>query len=109
MASSVSNTAIKFRKHSGLQKEVIKLYRDLMGAVRHKYQKEEGIQSSSKDNLITFIRDNFKQKAHSIPFKDISRIEYFLNQGRRQLKQLRNSQFETFSMHSTNSSNVPKS
>ncbi|KAJ5224139.1 hypothetical protein N7468_008681 [Penicillium chermesinum] len=63
---------------SGLQREVLSLYRQCL---RHIRQKPE----ESRGNFKRFARAEF-QKNLSVSKKDFSTIEYLLRRGRRQLE-----------------------
>jgi len=93
----MSSTLLGARRHSGLQKEVLKLYGAFMREIREKRKSKS---FSSDDNIISlekYIRQQFKLRSNSVSIREISRIEYFLNLGKRQLRTLKSSQIEGFS------------
>ena len=66
----------RFVRHSGLQKEILRLYKELLRTA----QKKE-LPRSSIEN----IRQRFRQRAEW-PHRDIETIEAWLRQGRSQLE-----------------------
>ncbi|EKM49519.1 uncharacterized protein PHACADRAFT_153914 [Phanerochaete carnosa HHB-10118-sp] len=65
--------------HSGLQKEVLALYRSALRMVRTK-------PVATRPSFRLFIRYSFKTQAESISPRDVSAIEHLLRKGRRQLE-----------------------
>ncbi|KAH7132055.1 complex 1 protein-domain-containing protein [Dendryphion nanum] len=65
-------------KYSGLQRDVLSLYRQCLRAVREK-------PSDTRGNFRDFARSEFRQHA-SVNKKDFSTIEYLLRNGRRKLE-----------------------
>ncbi|PRP89179.1 hypothetical protein PROFUN_01899 [Planoprotostelium fungivorum] len=75
--------------------QVLKLYHDMMTvAIKKPPPKHDLKDFGPTSSLSNHIRSIFKERAHTVQFKDINRVEFFLNQGRRQLKQLKKSEFE---------------
>ncbi len=73
---------------SGLQREVLRLYKDFMREIGKK-------PVSSQESLRAYVRDTFKERAkHST--REIKQIEYWVKLGRRQLETFKGS--ESFSM-----------
>ena len=68
------------RRHSGLQKEVLALYKDFFKAAREM----EDVESSEK--LRQAVRDEFKDCAKSVRVSDFQRVEYLLRKGRKNLR-----------------------
>ena len=64
-------------KRSGLQQQVLGLYRQFLRALHHKPQ-------ATQQSLYPLIRQEF-DKHRSIPLKDFDLIEYHLRAGRRKL------------------------
>ncbi|TPX67924.1 hypothetical protein SpCBS45565_g03470 [Spizellomyces sp. 'palustris'] len=69
-------------RRTGLQRDVLDLYRSLLRVVRTKPE-------SSRDHFYTYIRSQFRQDASSVSQRDISTIEFMLRKGRRQLEVLK--------------------
>ncbi|RUS21700.1 hypothetical protein BC937DRAFT_91786 [Endogone sp. FLAS-F59071] len=67
-------------RHSGLQQEVIKFYRECFRAARAK-------SAQSRPHFYAFIRTQFR--AHDLKKNDFTSIEYLLRRGRRQLESYR--------------------
>lgn len=65
-------------KFSGLQRDVLSLYRRCLRASRKKPE-------DTRRNFIEFARDEFRRHA-AIDKKDFSAIEHLLRRGQRQLK-----------------------
>lgn len=70
-------------RHSGLQKEVLKLYKSFLRELQKKPHFE------GKAQLQQHIRDTFKLRASTVSVRDIKRVEHFLRYGRRQLEILK--------------------
>jgi hypothetical protein len=73
----MQSSAPKIIRHSGLQKEVLKLYRLFLQEV----QKKKGT-GEERNRLTTYIRNEFKQKA-TVSKRDIKRVEYWLSFGKK--------------------------
>ncbi|KND04054.1 uncharacterized protein SPPG_01499 [Spizellomyces punctatus DAOM BR117] len=69
-------------RRTGLQRDVLDLYRSLLRVVRTKPE-------SSRDHFYKYIRSQFRQDASSVSQRDISTIEFMLRKGRRQLEVLK--------------------
>lgn len=76
-------------KHSGLQKQILSLYRDCLRHART-------LAPESRTNAQVYIRHEFREKAHAISKMDFQRIEFLLRQGRKKLKSLENSSVSAF-------------
>lgn len=64
-------------RHSGLQKEVLKMYRIFMKEISKK-------PVETREELKIQVRENFKLRKN-IPIRDIQRIEHWLRYAKRQL------------------------
>lgn len=64
---------------SGLQKDVIQLYRACLRAVRSKPE-------SAQENWYAYVRKSFYER-RTVKKKDFSTIEYYLRIGHRKLEQ----------------------
>ncbi|KAF2070804.1 hypothetical protein CYY_007872 [Polysphondylium violaceum] len=80
------NSTTSIARHSGLQKEILSLYRKFLRQSIIKDKSNAGDSSSS--SLQTYIQSTFRARAQSIPKRDISRIEFLVLQGKRQLETL---------------------
>ncbi|KAL4900610.1 hypothetical protein BDW74DRAFT_161799 [Aspergillus multicolor] len=69
---------MRMARHSGLQREVLSLYRKCLREIRRK-------PTESKHNFKSFARSEF-EKHMSISKKDFGAIEYLLRKGSRQLE-----------------------
>ncbi|TDL17870.1 hypothetical protein BD410DRAFT_753904 [Rickenella mellea] len=68
-------------RRSGLQKEVLSLYRRALRLVRTK-------PPPTRPKFLLFIRYSFHKNARSISPRDVSAIEHLLRKGKRQIEQL---------------------
>lgn len=66
-------------RRSGLQKDVLELYRRALRMVRAKPE-------STRPKFLLFVRYNFRQQAQNISPRDVSAIEHLMRRGRRQLE-----------------------
>ncbi|EPT05236.1 hypothetical protein FOMPIDRAFT_1027424 [Fomitopsis schrenkii] len=66
-------------RHSGLQKEVLALYRR---ALRMAHSKP----STVRDKFDLFVRYTFRARASSVMPRDVAAIEHLLRHGRRQVE-----------------------
>ncbi|KAA1477538.1 hypothetical protein DENSPDRAFT_844701 [Dentipellis sp. KUC8613] len=66
-------------RRSGLQKDVLLLYRRALRMVRTK-------PPAAQPKFLLFVRWSFKTQAASISPRDVSAIEHLLRRGRRQLE-----------------------
>ncbi|ORX69565.1 hypothetical protein DL89DRAFT_267752 [Linderina pennispora] len=71
------------RKLSGLQKDVLRLYRDCLRAVRTKPEE-------AQPRFYAFTRREFEKNIGSMKRTDVKAIEYLMRIGRRRLEQYRN-------------------
>ena len=70
------------QRASGLQKEVLSLYRQLLRAARRKDPAKE------KGGTWTLARTRFREDAGSVKRMEFQKIEFLLRHGRKQLKYL---------------------
>ncbi|KAJ1668680.1 hypothetical protein IW140_002032 [Coemansia sp. RSA 1813] len=68
------------RKLSGLQKDVLRLYRDCLRATRKK-------PAEAQPRFRAFARQEFEKNIASVKRTDVQAIEYLLRIGRRRLEQ----------------------
>ncbi|KAI8821714.1 uncharacterized protein EV422DRAFT_495324 [Fimicolochytrium jonesii] len=78
-AATAPHAAIR---RTGLQRDVLDLYRALHRAIRQKPE-------SARSHFYHHVQTKFRQDAASVTVKDITTIEYLLRRGRRQLEVLR--------------------
>ncbi|EGG15705.1 hypothetical protein DFA_10547 [Cavenderia fasciculata] len=106
MSSSIASTAATtLTRHSGVQKQVLSLYRNFIRQSKHNSEvvSQESSVSSPSDNQITnYIKDQFRTKSKSISKRDITKIEALISRGKRQLETLKNT--SGFSVVSTTTS-----
>ncbi|KAH8815379.1 complex 1 protein-domain-containing protein [Xylogone sp. PMI_703] len=69
-------------RHSGLQKEVLALYRNCL---RESRKKPDVSLTNTRKHFESFARKEF-EKGLNVDRKDFSTIEYLLRRGRRQLE-----------------------
>ncbi|CAH2445875.1 Succinate dehydrogenase assembly factor [Komagataella phaffii CBS 7435] len=69
-------------KYSGLQKEVLKLYRS---CIRQAYKKP----TENQDHWVRFVHEQF-DKYRAIPKRDFATIEHLLRTGHRRLEMYSN-------------------
>jgi len=67
-------------RHSGLQKQVLSLYRKCLRAARTKAPEQRVL-------FVNLIRDRFREHV-KVPRADVIRIEYLLRKGNKQLDNL---------------------
>nr|CCA23842.1 conserved hypothetical protein [Albugo laibachii Nc14] len=70
------------RPRSGLQKQVLKLYKSLLSAAKQKDQGGEDRRGST----YSYVRERFRENAESVDRSDFAKIEYLLRKGERDLK-----------------------
>lgn len=70
-------------RHSGLQKTVLKLYRECMQATKK-------LPAEARSEASAYVRSEFKSKASQVDKLDIQRIEFLMRQAKRKI--------ETFTM-----------
>ncbi|KAJ2807938.1 hypothetical protein H4R20_001071 [Coemansia guatemalensis] len=68
------------RRLSGLQKDVLRLYRDCLRAIRNKPE-------TSRPRFYAFARREFDKNISAISRTDVGAIEHLLRVGRRRLEQ----------------------
>ncbi|XP_020230172.1 succinate dehydrogenase assembly factor 1, mitochondrial [Cajanus cajan] len=68
---------------SGMQKQVLSLYRGFLRAARSKSQEE-------RRNIESVVSQEFRRNAKDVDRKNFLYIEYLLRRGNKQLDQLRN-------------------
>ena len=78
------------RSHSGIQKQVLALYREGLRAARL-------LPASSAAPAAAFIRAEFREKARSVDRMDFQRIEHLLRSARKKLDGLRGKDVTGFS------------
>ncbi|KZT73760.1 hypothetical protein DAEQUDRAFT_661624 [Daedalea quercina L-15889] len=66
-------------RHSGLQKEVLALYRR---ALRMAHSKPSAV----RQNFDLFVRYTFRTRASAVSSRDVAAIEHLLRHGRRQVE-----------------------
>ncbi|KAJ7280482.1 hypothetical protein O6H91_19G038400 [Diphasiastrum complanatum] len=69
---------------SGLQRQVLSLYRSLLRAARLK-------SPEARVNIEAIVSSEFRKQASSVDKKDFVRIEHLLRKGTKQLEMLNNS------------------
>jgi len=67
------------KMHSGLQIQVLSLYRKFLRAIKMKSNLKD-----KRKEMTSIVRSKFEQK-RNIPTNDVDTIEFFLQQGERQL------------------------
>ncbi|KAK8952709.1 hypothetical protein KSP40_PGU018755 [Platanthera guangdongensis] len=72
------------QKLSGMQRQVLALYRGFLRSARMKNLKE-------RQRIVSVISSEFRHNAKNVDRKNFQCIEYLLQRGKRQLKQLDNS------------------
>ena len=78
------------RSHSGIQKQVLALYREGLRAARL-------LPATSSGPAAAFIRAEFREKAASVDRMDFQRIEHLLRSARKKLDALRGKDVSGFS------------
>lgn len=68
---------------SGMQKQVLGLYRGFLRAARSKSHEE-------RRNIESIVSQEFRRNSHQVDRKNFLYIEYLLRRGNKQLDQLRN-------------------
>eukprot|EP00979_Chaetoceros_neogracilis_P010978 scaffold2630_cov195-Chaetoceros_neogracile.AAC.10 len=85
---SINHTIRNASVLSGMQKEVLSLYRKLLRAARLK-DPESMIASLSNPDSTTFsIKTMFREKAMKLTRRDVNKIEYNIRQGEKYIKTL---------------------
>ena len=79
MASAATKAAKRTVKYSGLQKEVLSVYRQI---IREALKKEPSVSAG----IIDLARRNFKEKATSIRKTDYQTIEHSIRDARKKIK-----------------------
>eukprot|EP00002_Diphylleia_rotans_P018126 TRINITY_DN3518_c0_g1_i2.p2 TRINITY_DN3518_c0_g1~~TRINITY_DN3518_c0_g1_i2.p2 ORF type:complete len:100 (-),score=18.59 TRINITY_DN3518_c0_g1_i2:345-644(-) len=72
----------KVKRLSGIQRQVLGLYRDFLRLAKAK-------QPEQRESITNAIRHEFRQKAFSIKKTNVLMVEYLLRQGRNRLQMLR--------------------
>ena len=75
-------------RHSGLQKEILRLYKELLT------QTLKFSDPNTQHNLQLYIKEEFKKNSQ-IPKHHIKSIEYHLNNGKKYLNQLQSYKVDT--------------
>ena len=66
-------------RYSGLQQDVLSLYRSLLRSAKRK-------DPNNQHNLVSFVKSEFRAKAHSVKKTDFRTIEHMLRHGVKQKK-----------------------
>ncbi|KAK6510997.1 hypothetical protein TWF506_010083 [Arthrobotrys conoides] len=66
-------------RHTGLQREVLSLYRSCLRAVYHK-------PIDSRTHFKSFVTQEFRKYATEVERKDFDTVEFLLRKGKRQLE-----------------------
>jgi succinate dehydrogenase assembly factor 1 len=74
-------------KHSGLQKQVLKLFRDFLRTIR---TKDDPVK---RDEMRSIVCSEFRKNAKEVAVRDYNKIEYLLRRGSRQLDATKASEF----------------
>jgi succinate dehydrogenase assembly factor 1 len=77
------------KRYSGLQKQVLGLYRDSIRAARK-------LPSSSRVPAILFVRGEFRTNATQVEKLDVQRIEFLIRQGKKKITQLSGADVSAF-------------
>lgn len=77
--------------HSGLQKQVLALFRQILRAARHKDHPERALAALLHDGTTTtsFASNEFRRQCASVKRSEFKKIEYMIRKGEKQLKLLR--------------------
>ncbi|KAH7659994.1 succinate dehydrogenase assembly factor 1 protein [Dioscorea alata] len=81
--SRFKNEMASRSKLSGMQKQVLGLYRDFLRAARKKPPEE-------RNRIQSIISSEFHEKAKNVDRKNFLYIEYLMRRGKKQLEQLNN-------------------
>lgn len=74
---------------SGLQKQVLSLYRKLLRTSNQKDHPQPFLESIKNVDSITFtVKTKFREKAMALNKRDVTRIEYNIRQGEKYVKTL---------------------
>lgn len=79
------------KRHSGLQRQVLALYRDVLRGAR-----ALTVPRPARASAAAFARAEFRAKATSVEGRDYLRIEHLLRTGRKQLAALKGAQVTGF-------------
>ncbi len=79
---------------SGLQRDVLALYRDFHRVLRSK-------QPAVRDTTWAYVQQRFRADAQALRRSDVSLIEYRVRQGRKQLETIKSPGFSGFSTTSS--------
>lgn len=82
-ASAANKTAVKAPRLSGLQKQVIALYRETLRAAR-----QQPLETEARVSLAAYVVTEFRSKAKTVEKLDIQRIEHLMRQGRKKMTAL---------------------
>jgi succinate dehydrogenase assembly factor 1 len=72
---------VRVRKHSGLQQQVLSLYRDCLRAAGDKLSEQSRIVARQ------YVKDQFRRNS-ALSRSDFQRIEFLIRQGKKQLEVL---------------------
>jgi hypothetical protein len=78
------------RVHSGIQKQVLSLYREALRAARRLEPTDASTSAS------TYIRSEFRSKASSVDRLDFQRVEHLLRAARKKIDSLSGAQVSGF-------------
>ena len=90
-SSTSTSTSTSTPKKSGLQKQVLGLYRNLL---RTSHAKRPSAQQTFPESLadpsstVFAVKHKFRTKADSVSRRDVDRIEYYIRQGEKYIKTL---------------------
>ena len=94
---------------SGIQRQVLSLYRDFLRQVRHKIKDPKcALQSQHRAMVQRNLREKFEQN-RSIKRNQFQKIDFLLRQGRKQLQLFQSPHVTGFSANVTVSQNAEKS
>ncbi|EGC29256.1 hypothetical protein DICPUDRAFT_13673, partial [Dictyostelium purpureum] len=87
-------------RYSGLQKEVLSLYRKFIRASQNKDKINNVSPNNSSQSITNYIRNQFRLKAGQVSRREINKIELLLLKGRRQLEQVQDPHYSGFQLSS---------
>ena len=90
----VTQTAAKSvtKQRSGLQREVLSLYRLVLREAKqkdHELLQQSSATTNGTNTTLHYAKEEFRRQANQIPRSDFQRIEQQLRQGNKQLQLLR--------------------
>eukprot|EP00558_Chaetoceros_sp_UNC1202_P013777 CAMPEP_0197236868 /NCGR_PEP_ID=MMETSP1429-20130617/3853_1 /TAXON_ID=49237 /ORGANISM="Chaetoceros sp., Strain UNC1202" /LENGTH=164 /DNA_ID=CAMNT_0042695749 /DNA_START=30 /DNA_END=524 /DNA_ORIENTATION=+ len=88
-ATAMDKNEPRKKQLSGLQKQVLALYRNLLRTSQQKDEQRSFLQLLEDKTSTTFsIKNKFRTKASSMSKRDLDRIEYNIRQGEKYIKML---------------------